>query len=328
MKVWTGDDALQLRLTERPVLALGFFDGVHRGHQALVRRAVTDARRQGRQAGVLTFDPHPQAVLWPACRLEYLTTRAEKMELLSGLGLEVAVIYPFSPALAELSPEAFVRRILVGQLGVGEVVVGYNFTFGARGAGRYGLLRELGKGNGFTAVVIPPVTVGRRVVSSTAIRERLLEGRVEEAGRMLGYAYSLAGKVRSGSGRGRRLGFPTANLEVEPGKLIPADGVYLAGARLWGEETDRLAVVAVGKALTFGAEQDRVEVHLVDFAGDLYGSELRIRFHRRLRGMRRFPGAEELQAQMKEDLRRAKALGLPEGRGNAAQAPQAFLYTG
>lgn len=303
---------MHLRLDEGPVLALGFFDGVHRGHRALVRRAIADARRQGRPAGVLTFDPHPQAVLRPHQTIPSLTTRPEKVELLAGLGADFAVIYPFSLKLAQLSPESFVQKILAEQLGVAEVVVGYNFTFGARGAGRYGLLRRLGEENGFAAVVIPPVTVGRKVVSSTAIRERLCAGHVEEAARMLGYPYFVGGRVQAGAGRGRKLGFPTANLAVESGKLIPADGVYLSGVRLPGEERDRLALTAVGQALTFGAEQRQVEIHVPGYAGDLYGQEAQVRFHRRLRGMRRFSTPDGLLAQVEEDLRRAVALGLPE----------------
>ncbi|MDI6871591.1 MAG: bifunctional riboflavin kinase/FAD synthetase [Bacillota bacterium] len=308
MRVWRGEEARLARFADRPVLALGFFDGVHRGHQALVRRALADARQQGRAAGVLTFEPHPLTVVKPGRTVELLTTEEEKERLLAGLGLDEAVIYPFSRSLAGLPAEAFVREILVDQLAVAEVVVGYNFTFGAGGAGHYGLLRRQGEVLGFRAVMIPPVTVHRKVVSSTAIRERLMAGQVDEAWRMLGYPYFVSGRVGRGAGRGQKLGFPTANLELPPEKLIPRDGVYVAGSTLPGEQSERLSVAAVGRALTFAGDRRQVEVHLPGYTGDLYGAAVKVSFYRRLREMRRFPSREALQAQVSEDVRRAEAL--------------------
>ncbi|MGE5553194.1 MAG: bifunctional riboflavin kinase/FAD synthetase [Betaproteobacteria bacterium] len=308
MMVWRGEDAQEVRFNDRPVLALGFFDGVHRGHQALVRRAVTDARRQGRPAGVLTFEPHPLAVVGRRQEVSLLTTPEEKEELLAKLGVERTIVYPFSRDLAELSPESFARKILREQLGVAEVVVGYNFSFGAGGTGRYALLRKLGKALGFQAAMIPPVTAHREVVSSTAIRERLSGGRVEEARWMLGYPYFLRGRVIRGAGRGHGLGFPTANLALPPGKLTPGDGVYLVGVVLPGSREERPGLAAVGQPLTFASDRRQIEVHLLGWAGDLYGADVQVSFHRRLREMRCFPSREGLQEQVREDLRRAEAL--------------------
>lgn len=308
MKVWQGAEAQSVRFSERPVLALGFFDGVHRGHQALVRRAVADARRLGTAPGVLTFDPHPLAVVRPGQPVDLLTSPEEKLELLAGLGVEVALVYPFSRTLAGLPAADFVQEVLIRQLRVAEVVVGYNFRFGAGGAGHYGLLRRLGEADDFRAVMIPPVRVHAEVVSSTAVRENLLQGRVEEARRMLGYPYFFDGEVVRGAGRGQGLGFPTANLRRPQGKLVPGDGVYLGGVSLPGEDEERPGLVAVGKASTFGGEEREVEVHLPGYAGDLYGLQLRVSFYRRLRDMTRFPSPGALKEQVAADLRRAEAL--------------------
>jgi riboflavin kinase/FMN adenylyltransferase len=308
MLIWRGEEARRVRLTSRPVLALGFFDGVHRGHQALVRRALADARREGRPAGVLTFEPHPLSVLRPERRVDRLTTPDEKEERLVALAPDLVVVYPFGRALADLRPEAFVREILAGQLGVAEVVVGYNFAFGAAGAGRYGLLRRLGQTLDFRAVMIPPILARREVVSATTIRGRLLRGQVAEAERMLGYPYFVRGRVIRGAGRGRSLGFPTANLELPAGKLVPGDGVYLAGAVLPGEAEERACLVAIGRALTFTEGRHRLEAHLLAYDGDLYEKRLQVNFHCRLRGMKRFSTPEALQEQVGEDRQRAEAL--------------------
>lgn len=307
MRVWRGDGARKVRLKERPVLALGFFDGVHRGHQALVRRALADAERLAVPAGVLTFAPHPDAVLRPDRPVDLLTTESEKEERLGALGLQLAVVYPFTRELSAMPAEEFVRKILVCQLGVSSVVVGYNFSFGARGAGHFSLLKQLGEEAGFGAIVIPPVTLQRQVVSSSAIRERLVAGDVEEAGRMLGYPYSLRGGVDHGEGRGRGLGFPTANLVVASGKLVPGDGVYLVGVTLPGSSSQVGGLAAVGRAQTFSARTRQVEVHVLDFDGDLYGRTLEISFLSRLRDMARFDSAEALSRQVACDLGRARA---------------------
>lgn len=308
MRVWQGEEARSVRLAERPVMALGFFDGVHRGHQALVRRAVTDARRSGVPAGVLTFEPHPLVVLSAERSVDLLTTLPEKEELFAGLGVDLMVVYPFSRELAGLPAEAFVRDVLQTQLGVTEVVVGYNFSFGARGGGHFGLLRRMGEAGGFGAVMIPPVMIRRTVVSSSSIRERLLGGEVERAQEMLGYPYFVRGPVGRGEGRGRKLGFPTANLVVPAPKLLPGDGVYLVGVRLPDGGEEVAGVAAVGKAQTFGGEARRVEVHVLDYRGDLYGDVLRVSFRRRLRAMRRFASPEELTRQVAGDLDTARVL--------------------
>lgn len=307
MMVFRGGEARAIRLTERPVVGVGFFDGVHRGHQALVRRVVADARRQGVPAGVLTFEPHPKAVLEPEQPVDLLTTQMEKEERLSALGIDFIVAYPFTRELSALPAEEFVRSILVEKLGVSVVVVGYNFTFGARGAGRFSLLRRAGEGYGFQTVMIPPITVRRRVISSSSIRAGLLAGDVGEAARMLGYPYPVSGLVGHGEGRGRSLGFPTANLEVAPGKLVPGDGVYLVGVRLPGSGSETAGLAAIGRAATFAASERRIEVHVCDFAGDLYGQTLEVSFLRRLRDMARFSSPESLRRQVASDLERARA---------------------
>lgn len=310
MRVWRGEEARTRGLAEGVVLALGFFDGVHRGHRVLVRRAVADAVRLGVPAGVLSFEPHPLAVLRPERPVELLNTAPEKEERLASLGVEVAVFYPFSLDVASLSPEAFVEQVLVGQLRVREVVVGYNFSFGAGGAGHYGLLRREGEEAGFRTVMIPPFRLGGEVVSSTSVRGKLLAGEVEAATRFLGYEYPFTGRVVEGESRGRGLGFPTANLEGAPEKLLPGDGVYLVAVDVPGDrgETEHPGMAAVGRALTFNGQARKLEVHLPGFTGDLYGQELRVRFLKRLRGMQRFDSASSLREQMQRDLSRVEAL--------------------
>lgn len=290
------------------VVAVGFFDGVHRGHQALVRRAVGDARQTGARAGVMTFEPHPLAVLQPGRAVDLLTTEGEKEDLLRRLGVDDALFYPFSRGLAGLSPEEFAGSVLKAKLGAVEVVVGYNFTFGSGGAGRFGHLRRLGEAYGFRSVMIPPVRIGGVVVSSSIVREKLLSGEVQAAERLLGYPYFVEGVVEHGAGRGQGLGFATANVAVPEGKLCPGDGVYVTDVLLAGEEAPRPGVTAVGAPVTFGGEQRQLEVHLLNYAGDLYGGRLRLAFRQRLRPMRRFPSADDLRAQIAEDRRLAGEL--------------------
>ncbi|MGE5507392.1 MAG: bifunctional riboflavin kinase/FAD synthetase [Chitinophagales bacterium] len=317
MRLYRGEEARNLRwAAEAPVLALGFFDGVHRGHQALVRRAVADARRAGAPAGVLTFEPHPLAVLRPERPPDLLTTLEEKAALLAGLKLDFTVAYPFSRELAALAPERFVSEVLCGQFRVREVVVGYNFTFGAGGRGHYALLSGQGCAHGFTTVLIPPVTLKRRAVSSTAVRERLLAGRVEEAEELLGHPYLVSGQVRHGAGRGRRLGFPTANVASPEGKLLPGDGVYFVSVDLGGETWP--GVASVSDNPTFAGGERQLEVHLLAFEGDLYAQTVTVRFRRWLRGIQRFASAEELSAQVARDRAEAERLWTGEA---AASAP-------
>lgn len=296
------------RLRRPLCLALGVFDGVHLGHRRVIQAAVSRARGRPLLPGVLTFDPHPDAVISAAGAPRLLTTTEEKLSLLRELGVEVAVVARFSRRLADMPAERFVEEVLVNQLQARCVVVGENWRFGRGGEGTPELLRTLGAALRFRVSMVPPVSVKRGKVSSTRIRELLLRGRLEAANELLGRPYGLAGRVVGGEGRGRHLGFPTANLDVPPAKLIPADGLYACFA---GLRKMRPAMAYIGARPTFGEGADRrVEIHLLERPGhrDLHGRLLRAELIARLRGDRRFASSEGLVAQMKRDRVRTRAL--------------------
>jgi riboflavin kinase/FMN adenylyltransferase len=298
----------------RSAVAVGNFDGVHRGHQALVAAAVARARETGGAAVVLTFDPHPARVLRPQAAPSALTTLAQKQELVSALGIDRLVALAFDSRLAALSPEAFAQEVLEGALGARHVVVGESFRFGHTRLGDARTLEALGGRHGFDVQVVPPVLHGGREISSSRVREALGAGDVREAEELLGRPYALDGNVVRGEGRGRKLGIPTANLGAED-QLLPARGVYAGRCRVSGGEW-RPAVVNVGERPTFDGKGLVVEAHLIDFAGELYDARVRLAFHARLRGEERFPSAQALVERIRADIRAARVLlPPPAGRG-------------
>lgn len=288
-----------------PAVAIGNLDGVHRGHQALVAIAVRDARNSGGTPVALTFDPHPSRVLSPDRAPQALMTLGQKQRALAGLGVERLVVVGFDRRLAGWSAEDFVRRVLVGGLGAAVVVVGASFRFGREREGDPALLGRLGERLGFTVHTVAPVVHEGAPVSSTRIREAVARGAVEGAAALLGRPYSLEGRVGRGDGRGRSIGYPTANLEVTDA-VLPARGVYGGWARADGQR--QLAVLNVGHRPTFGAGDLRVELHLVDFEGDLYESEMEVEIVTRLRGEQAFASAEALSAQIAQDIEAAKRI--------------------
>lgn len=299
----------------RPLsLAIGNCDGVHLGHQALVARARALADASGSRAAVMIFDPHPARYFAPALAPPLIQTIERRLDLLADAGAEVAIVEPFDAALAGLEAEAFVDEILARELGVRHVVVGQGFSFGRGRRGNAALLESLGRRLGLEVVIHPPVMVGGMVCSSTKIREFVLEGRVDGAQLLLGRPFEVVGTIVRGRGRGRRLGIPTANLQVE-GELLPRSGIYAGLARrLDASPLARPAAVSVGTNPTFpdATPAVTVEAHLLDFEGDLYGSRLRLELHARLRDERRFESPDELVAQIQEDVARTREL-LPVG---------------
>ena len=290
-------------------VGLGNFDGVHLGHQRIIKRLVEYARENQGTAAVFTFEPHPAMVLRPEAAPPLLLAPELKQRLIASFGVDILLAIPFTREFALLSPEAFVREVLCAEIGVAAVFVGYNYTFGHRGAGTPETLRELGARYGFTVEVIPPVLVGGQPVSSTLIRGLIAAGKVEEAQRYLGYYPVFAGTVVSGAKRGTELGFPTANLEVDSQVLVPANGVYAVKAVVDGEVF--LGVANIGVCPTFAGDAPvwrRVEVFLFDFHGDLYGKRLEVSFTRRLREERCFRSVAELVEQIRRDVAAARAL--------------------
>jgi riboflavin kinase/FMN adenylyltransferase len=302
-----------------PAVAIGSFDGVHRGHQALLAAARADARARGTQAGALTFDPHPARYFAPALAPPLILPLPRRLELLGEAGADFVVVERFDAALAGLTPEAFVDQVLLGGLGVGHVVVGHDFSFGKGRLGSGATLVDLGRRRGFGVTVIPAVTADGVICSSTKIREFLLEGRIEGARLLLGRPPEVTGQVVRGAGRGRGLGIPTANLAVE-GDLPLKTGIYAARALLLDAGGSYPAAVSVGTNPTFTAGSDAapvtVEAYLLDYpGGDLYDSRVRLLFEGRLRDERRFDSVEELLEEIDRDVARARELLAARQRG-------------
>jgi riboflavin kinase/FMN adenylyltransferase len=284
-------------------VALGVFDGMHLAHRSILQAAVAAAREGGIEAVACTFDPHPMQVLRPERAPAPIATLAERLELMAATGLDATVVLTFTPQIAQVEPEAFVKDVILARLRAREVIVGYNHTFGRGARGDPGLLQELGERLGFRARVVPPFLVDGEPVSSSAIRAALSAGDLDRANRMLGRPYAVAGEVVEGSRRGRTLGFPTANVRADR-PLLAATGVYACLVEVAGRSHP--AVVNIGVRPTFGEATVVVEAHLLDFTGDLYGAGVRVAFLARLREERRFSGPEALQAQIRADLEAAR----------------------
>jgi riboflavin kinase/FMN adenylyltransferase len=288
------------------VLALGNFDGLHRGHMKIIDRVRRRAGERGGTPCAMTFDPHPPRVVRPDKAPPLLMTTAQRLEALSRAGMQGVAVVHFTRELSLWDPETFVRSVLVEWLRVVEVWVGANFLFGHDRAGTFSVLRSLGARYGFRAEKIDPVRYKEFVVSSTRVRRLVAEGRVDEAGALLGHHYFIDGTVVRGDARGRELGYPTANLQTE-NELLPPAGVYATLAEIDG--VMHPSVTNVGTRPTFG-EGDRVhvEAHLLGQSRDLYGTHLRLSFVQRLRDERKFPDVDALRAQIEADQRRAERL--------------------
>lgn len=289
-----------------PVLALGNFDGLHRGHQKIIERVRRSAADRNGAALVLTFDPHPPRVVRPDKAPPLLMTMPQKLDALSKAGLTGTAVVRFTEAFSKWSPDAFVRQVLVEWLRVSEVWVGADFLFGHERAGTFSVLRTLGAQYGFKAEKIDPVRYKDFVVSSTRIRRLVAEGRVDEAGALLGHHYAIGGTVVHGAQRGRLLGFPTANLSTD-NELVPPTGVYATAAEIGG--TRWPAVTNIGVRPTFeSAGAVTIETHVLGLDADVYGAPLSLSFIQRLRDERRFPDVDALKEQIQADVRRARRL--------------------
>lgn len=284
-------------------VALGAFDGIHLGHRAILGTAVAQARRHDLQALACTFDRDPLEVLQPARAPLAITTLEERLELIGETGIDTAVVIAFTPAVAAIEPEAFVKEVLVGTLRAREVVVGFNHRFGRGARGDAGLLETLAGGLALTAHIVPALTVDGVTVSSSEIRVALQRGDLARAAQLLGRWYSIRGEVVRGAGRGRTLGFPTANVKTERPLGLSA-GVYVCEVGVGSNRYQ--SVVNVGVRPTFGETELAVEAHLLDFSGDLYRVRLTLTFLRRLRDERKFPSIDALRHQIELDIASAR----------------------
>jgi len=290
----------------QPVLALGNFDGVHRGHRKILDRVHRVAEERGATCVVMTFDPHPPRVVRPDKAPPLLMTKAQKLEALAQAGVQGAAIVRFTPEMSRWEPEMFVRTVLVDWLRVSEVWVGANFLFGHDRAGNFTLLRMLGGRHGFRAEKIDPVRYKEFVVSSTRIRRLVSEGRVDEAGALLGHSYYIDGTVMRGDQRGRTIGFPTANV-CSDNELLPPHGVYATTTRI--RDVVHASVTNVGTRPTVDKSgRTTVETHIFNLDRDLYGASIRIGFVQRLRDERAFDTVDLLRAQIAADCAQARVL--------------------
>lgn len=290
--------------TRPPVVAtIGAFDGIHRGHQVLLRRVVERAGQLGLGSLCVTFDPHPDLVLYPERRLTYLSDRAEKERVLAELGLDHVLVFEFTRELSMLSPEEFLG-LVQERYRLAELWVGSDFALGRGRSGTVATLAELGRAHGFEMHVLPPQRVDHEIISSTAIRTLLSQGEVRHANRLLGRRYRVTGRVVEGARRGRQLGFPTANIRPDPRRTLPADGVYAAVVPIDG--TEWRAVVNLGGRPTFEEGERLLEAHLLDFSGELYGRDLSVELVERIREVKRFESIDALRDQISRDAEAAR----------------------
>ncbi len=284
-------------------LTIGVFDGVHRGHQEIIRQLTAGAHANGAPAVVFTFSPHPALVLG-GVQIKCLTTPNERASLLTDLGVDVVITYPFDKQTAALSPEEFMAR-LKEHLNLQKLLVGYDFSLGRNRAGNVPRLTEIGHDLGYDVLPVAALQLEGQIISSTLIRQQISDGDVAGAAVRLGRSYRVSGSVIRGDGRGRTIGIPTANMDVPLEKAIPANGVYACWA--WVGQERQKAVVNVGVRPTFtsGEVAPRVEAHLLDYDADLYDQTITIEFVERLRGEQKFPGIDALVAQIKADIGKA-----------------------
>jgi riboflavin kinase / FMN adenylyltransferase len=291
--------------TGKQVVAIGDFDGVHMGHREVIGRAIQTAERMGLPASIMTFHPHPRSVMGQEKYTELLTPMSKKMDLFASLGVKYVYLVTFDSSLMRLSPEQFVDQVLY-LLGVDSVICGFDFTFGFQGKGTPDSLCELSHGK-FSVEVVRPFHMDGEKVSSTLIRESLQKGDIETVTRLLGRPYSITGTVIDGEKRGRTIGFPTANLQLDESFVIPVNGVYAIKATVKGKSYKGVMNIGVKPTFTTGELKPTLEAHLFDFAEQIYGEHMTVELIAYLRAERKFASIDELISQIKHDAETAKA---------------------
>lgn len=285
-------------------LTLGIYDGVHLGHQKIIRRVVERAKEIGGMSCVVTFDPHPREVLIPDTAPDLLTSTKKKIELLEALGLDAVCLIRFTREFAQVEARKFVKDFLINTLRTRAIVEGYDWRFGKGRKGDVELLREIGKDNGYEVEQVDGVVIDGQIVSSTLIREMVLEGDLDKAAAYLGREYSITGDIVEGSRMGREIGFPTANIEPHH-EAIPPNGIYAVRVDVAGERKN--GTLNIGVRPTVTEEKKRtIEVHIMDFYRDIYNEEIEVTFVERLRDEKKFPSVEALTDQIKKDVEKAR----------------------
>jgi riboflavin kinase/FMN adenylyltransferase len=292
-------DLTVVHLTRPTVLTIGSFDGIHRGHQYLIGRVVAHAKEIGAASALISLHPHPKIVLRPNSPLQYLSTIEERLDLLAPLGLDYAIVFPFSLENSQIRARDFVQQ-LIDHLCLSEIFCGADFALGYKREGTVAFLQAFGKEKGITVTVVEPQAFDGHIVSSSRIRELIAVGDLDAATRFLGRFPSVRGRVVRGDGRGRSLGFPTANLAITERRLIPADGIYAVRVKIGSAWLNGAA--SIGVRPTFGGTHRMVEVHALDFDGDLYDQVIEMQFIKRLREERKFENVAALVEQIKRDV--------------------------
>ncbi|MCD4786460.1 MAG: bifunctional riboflavin kinase/FAD synthetase [Candidatus Eremiobacteraeota bacterium] len=291
----------KIRRLEGPTsLALGFFDGIHLGHRRILEKARRIAKEKGYQSGIFTFYRHPVEVLQPGFCFHYLTTLEEREKIIESLGLDYFLILPFSKEVKSISPEDFIENLIIGRLNARAVVVGKDYKFGRDAGGNIEMLKEKLEPRGIEVHVMDEVLIKNEKIGSTIIRNDITSGLIDHANKGLGRWYSIEGIVRSGNKRGRKLGIPTANLDLPDNKVIPPEGVYCVFALLNGKLFK--GVGNMGSRPTFGEYHPTFEVHIMDFSGDIYGEKIRVFFVNKVRDIIKFDTAKDLVKRIKTDI--------------------------
>lgn len=292
------------------VLTIGTYDGVHFGHQQILRRVIDAAKSISGKSILMTFNPHPRLVLQPDHPVKLITTFEEKMEILAGYDLDYVVAIPFSIDFASMDAEAYIKDIIVNMFNPKHIIIGYDHKFGKNRLGDLNLLQRFSTVYGYEVEEISKQTIDEIAISSTKVRAALLEGDIQSANFWLAHPFSISGKVVDGDKVGRKLGFPTANISIEnPNKLIPPSGVYAVKVNLNGKDYN--GALSIGNRPTFKlGNQLVIEVYIIDFSGDIYGEHIKITFLEKIRGQRRFENEHELILQMEKDVEMCKRLGI------------------
>lgn len=287
------------------LLTIGVFDGVHAGHRYLLEKLQQQAAEKNLLSGVVTFNPHPQSVLHPHDQLPWLSDVEDRIRAFEDLGINIVAVLTFTSKVAQLSAKEFIS-LVKKQLRMRGIMVGPDFALGRGGEGNINLLRALGREMKFSVEVIPPFTINGEVVSSTLIRQALVQGDMRKVERLMGRHFYLRGKVTTSDKRGRVLGFPTANLDIKPQQALPGNGIYATITQVDGKQFP--SATNIGIRPTFGESEKTVETHLLNYKGDLYSKEIRVEFVQKLRDEQRFPSSEELKVQIEKDVREAQAI--------------------
>lgn len=281
-------------------VALGNFDGLHIGHKKLIKTLVAESQKNSTKSLVFTFHPHPLKILAPEKAPKTITSLKEKIQLIKNLNVDILVLITFTHSFSKITPPKFIDDLLLKKLKAKLVVVGYNFTFGFNAEGTTVYLKKQGKEKNFGVIVVPPVKYKGKTVSSTYIRELIMNGQIELVNRLLGHPYTIEGKVVPGKGLGKKLGFPTANVKYNPEKILPKFGVYVVEVKVKNKYYK--GVVNVGNNPTVSSHKINVEVYILDFAETIYGENIEILFYKYLRDEKKFDSLDELKSRIREDV--------------------------